>query len=205
MAGTFGDKDVESRVTHLLQGDKADRNQAIELIHQHFRHALCGAARRRNSRIDLEDLWGHTLAWFCSHSQSADYDASVSPIPLLHRFIVRRAIERRRRDAKQDLILRELANRLRGTRTGEWWQNCLPLERQEVLSDIEKIVAGLPRRQRQVCQIYVYHFPKTVSMAKLRELVEKEQGAYVSRASVERALQEGRKKIRAIFADKNLS
>lgn len=72
----FGDTDVEQRITRLLQGGESDRNEAFQLIHDHFRHALCAAARRYNRSMDLESLWGDALAWFCSHSQAMAYDAS---------------------------------------------------------------------------------------------------------------------------------
>jgi hypothetical protein len=205
MAGTLGDKDVERRITLLLQGDEADRCRAIALIDHHFRHALCGAARRYNRGMDLGNLWGETLSWFNSYSQGIDYDASKSPIPLLRKEMQRRAIDGRRRDVIQGRILQELANRLRGTHTGEWWQNLSPLERQEVQVELAKSIAGLPGRQGQVWRIFVLHFPATASMARLRELVEEEHGECVSLASVERALQEGRKKIRAIFAERGFS
>jgi len=201
MEHSFGDMDVEQRVTQLLRGDQADRNEAFHLIHEHFRHALCAAARRHNRSIDLENLWGDTLAWFCSHSQSMDYDASQSPVPLLRTFMVRRAIERRRRNVKEDIILQELANRLRGSNIGAWWQQLSSLDRHDLLAHISRIIATLPQRQRQVCQTFVDHFPETTSMNRLRQLVELEHGGPVSHAAVERALQEARKKVRVIFAE----
>lgn len=123
------DTEVELRITHLIQGGEADRNKAFQLIHRHFMRPLCGAARRHNSRIDLVNLWGQTLAWFNSHSKRIDYDDSRSPIPLLRTFIVCRAIEDRRKGKTHERVLEELAYLFRDTQTGAWWQSLSVLER----------------------------------------------------------------------------
>ncbi|MBE7457442.1 MAG: hypothetical protein KJ057_13095 [Phycisphaerae bacterium] len=197
-----GDKEVEFQIVQLLQGGQADRNDAFRLLHDHFRHPLCGAARGHNANIDLLNLWGDTLAWFSSHSQSIEYDASASPIPLLRRFMICRAIDERRRHSAHDAVLQELGLRLRDSRVGAWWQDLPVIERHEILAEITKIIDRLPPRQRQVLRLFVQAFPLTQSMAKLRELVAADEGRPVSQAAVERALQEGRRKVRAAFEER---
>src|SRR5438105_1063586 len=82
---------------------------------------------------------------------------------------------------------------------GRLWRELPPAERNELAGLIREAVEGLPGQQRRVLRVFLAYYPETSDLAVLRREVSRAAGAEQTLASVKRALQEGRAKVRVFL------
>lgn len=193
------DPGQERKVRQLLNGPEKDRAEALKCIDGLFRHPVCSHIAKRFPGMSIEDLadcWSETLRdiWQASQKRAIDVDTDRPLESFIWKIMYSRAADSRRRRRKFDEIVHEIGSSLRGTSVGRTWGSLDPLERKELLEIIRDSISRLPSRQKMVLQAFTDHFP--ISMKDLAREVSLLAGAEVTEKAVERALEEGRAKLR---------
>ena len=189
----------EEEVKILLIGDKSEIGQALELIRKNCENHVCAWIRREFPGIsshDLTDIWQETLIAIFKAAEEERFDPDPPFSPWIFRIAYYRAVDHCRRTTRDKEALEAVGEALRGTNIGFLWKTMREVERRELLELVQEDVAELPRKQRIVIQAFIDNFPDSRSMEVLRKEVLKLTGREETLASVKRALQEARKKIR---------
>lgn len=195
--------DEEIRI--LLIGSEAEIAQALRTTDQEFRKPVAAWIRRRFpglSSTDLTETWAEVLANLFEAAQGQRFDPDPPLFSYLCTLAFRRASDRIRRRTSQDAALQAVASALRETKTGESWGRLDAAERKECMELIRQAIATLPRKQGIVWQTFCDGFPETKRMETLRKAVSEATGEEETLASVKRALQEGRKRVKEMLANK---
>jgi DNA-directed RNA polymerase specialized sigma24 family protein len=201
---------ASASISFLLQRPEPDTRAVLVLVDEHFRRPVAAFIRQRFSSLrpeELADVWTETVLGFANLIRGQRIDAQrQNYYSLLCTIASRRATDRCRRDKVRKAALSEvlvpLGRALQGTNVGRRWQSLDEAERREVMELIRGFVRGLPAMQRVVMQAFVEHFPDTGTTARLQAVVAQGMGICPSAAAVKRALQEGRRKIRAFLLSK---
>ena len=197
--GTTEDSFDEEQVRLLLIGTEEEIGQALSLIENHLRRRICVWLRKQQawmSSEDLADAWQETLMGVCKAVRAKRFDANQPLIPWLLSIASARGIDQRRRKTSRKRALAAVGEALRGTRVGRVWEVRLAEERNEILACVRAEILRLPEKQRRVMQVFDEGYPDTKDMQVLRVEVSKVSGQEETLASVKRALQEARRKVR---------
>ena len=195
--------DEEIRI--LLIGSEAEIAHALKTTDEQFRKPVAAWVRRRFpglSSTDLADTWAEVLVNVFEAARDKRFDPDRPLLSYLCTLAFRRASDRVRRRTSQDAALQAVASALRETKTGESWGELDPAERKECMELIRQVIATLPRKQGIVWQNFCDGFPETRCMETLRTMVSEATGKEETLASVKRALQEGRNKVRELLGNK---
>jgi len=183
----------------LLIGSEDDIARAFSLIDEHLRKPMCAWIRERfpgMSSEDLADTWAEVLTNILQAVRAGRFDPDSTLIPFICQLARARAIDRIRRRTSLDAIIQAIGAALQGTAIGDYWRGMDVVDRRECMRAIRLAIAPLPRKQRIVLQEFCDGFPDTRSMEVLRKAVSDLTGTEETSASVKRALQEGRSKVR---------
>jgi hypothetical protein len=96
-------------------------------------------------------------------------------------------------------VLAAVGRALRDTQAGRRWMTLPASEKGEVMALIREAIGTLPATQRRVLQVFVDAYPESRSMKALQDGVSSVTGRPATLASVKRALQEGRDKVRRLL------
>lgn len=195
---TFNEQGVKT----LLLGSRDDVSNALEQIICHLRDGLCGWIRKcfpGLSPEDLADVWQDTLVSVLKAVKDGRFDAKRPLVPWLATLAYRRATDLTRRKTSSSEMLARVGQELTGTVVGECWRGFTATQRDEALQLTRKHILTLPRMQRVVLQVFSDRYPETARMEVLRTEVARVLGDEVTIATVKRALQEGRRKLRECF------
>lgn len=189
----FDDADIR----RMLMGNDGDLAQAIGLIDRQLRDNLCGWLRKRCPMLDadaLANVWSEMVLCVLKTIRAGRFDATRPLLPWLCRILYARAVDDARRQRSREEMLVRLAHALR--QRGRSRMVAAVEDRREVVQLIEEAIATVPPQQRRVLQAFVDHYPASGAMERLRELVSRVTGRVETLASVKRALQEARVKVR---------
>jgi DNA-directed RNA polymerase specialized sigma24 family protein len=189
----------EEQVRLLLIGTEEEIGQALSLIDNHLRRRICAWLRKQQawmSSEDLADAWQETLMGVFKAVRAERFDPNLPLIPWLLSIASARGIDKRRRKISSERALAAVGEALRGTRLGRVWEVRLAEERNEILACVRTKILGMPEKQRRVMQVFDEGYPDTKDMQVLRVEVSKVSGQEETLASVKRALQEARLKLR---------
>lgn len=195
----------EEEARLLLDGSEEEVNQGLSLIDRHLRKGVAGWVRERFpglSAEDLADVWAMTLAGIFELVRKGRFDCNKPLMPLICTIASARATDFTRRGTARDSVITAVGERLRDTRTGRQWQAFDQAERNEAMELIRAAIATLPRRQGEVFQAFVDHYPETDDRTVLREKVSEATGREVTLVAARRALQEAFEKVRALLRRK---
>lgn len=195
----------EERIRSLLLGGRREVAEALEEISAQLRDGICGWLRRSFPALsaeDLADVWQDTLLAVITALRRNRFDADRPLVPWLSAIASRRAIDLARRRSSHARALDVLGRELSRTAVGRRWALLGAAERREILDLLAAEIAGLPPRQRLVLRTFSLHYPETADMEVLRKRVSAALGEEATIASVKRALQEGRRKLRELFERK---
>ncbi len=195
----------EEQVRNLLGGGDREVAEALAQIICHLQAGLCGWLRRNSPGLtpeDLADTWQETLLSVITAVRNGRFDARRPLLPWLCAIACRRAtdVSRRRSSAKDALAA--MGRALAGTSTGQQWKDLAARERDEALELTREHIETLPAMQRIVLRTFSDHYPESRNMETLRVLVSKARGEEATLASVKRALQKGRRKLKE-FLERN--
>jgi len=189
----------EEGVKALLGGDDRSVAAALEAIARHLRDGLCAWLRRSFPGLspeDLADVWQETLVGVLRAVREERLDLARPLVPWLCKVASRRAVDIMRRSATNESALAAVGERLSRSDSGARWSALSGDERREALELTLDHIRRLPAMQRAVLQVFSDHYPVTACMEVLRRRVGERLGRDVTLASVKRALQEGRRKLR---------
>ena len=189
----------EERIRSLLCGGDREVAEALTQIVCHLRTSLCGWLRRNFPGLtpeDLADTWQETLLSVITAVRSGRFDARRPLIPWLCTIAYRRATDVTRRRSSARDALAAVGRAIAGTSTGQRWKELDAQERTEALELTLEHIETLPNLQRLVLRTFSDHYPESRDMNVLRDLVSRTRGEQATLASVKRALQEGRRKLR---------
>jgi DNA-directed RNA polymerase specialized sigma24 family protein len=195
----------EEDVRGLLAGTDEEIGRALALIDRHLRRRLCGWLRRRFPGLasdDLANAWAETLVGAWEAARARRFDPGRPLVPWLCHIANARAVDYTRRATTRAEALAAVAVALRASQAGRQWQLLGEGERAEVLQLIRAAIDQLPDQQRRVLDVFVAHYPETRSMTALQREVSRMSGRAETLAAVKRALQEGRRKVRAFLRTK---
>ena len=195
----------ERKVKRLLQGEYRDVAQALGQIMDHLRDGLCGWLRRHFPGLspeDLADAWQDTLVAVLTAVRQNRFDANRPLIPWLCTIAYRRATDLTRRKSSHTDALAAVGREIAATSTGRRPKGLSSDERGEALELTLQHIATLPPMQKIVLQTFSDYYPETANMETLRVMVAKIRGEETTLASVKRALQEGRRKLKE-FLERN--
>ncbi len=195
----------EARIRQLFAGSEEEIGQGLALVDASLRQHLCVWLRRQFPSLtpeDLADVWGETLVGVLQAARQRRFQPDRPLLPWLCHIARARAIDHiRRRTVRQDFLAG-----LYQTCQGAMLQGCGQAgdqqEMEEVLALVRDFIDTLPQQQRMVLFVFVEHYPETQSMAILQREVSRTTGRPHSRASVKRALQEARRKLREHLRNK---
>ncbi len=200
--------DIDEDIRLLLACGDGDGDvlDGFTLIEQHLRDPVCGWVRLRKcpgiSAEEMNDLWDETLVELLKQVRGGKYKGERKVFTDLCQIIKTNSIDRgRRKKSREDLAV-AFGRTLQDTDTGQRWKGMQPAERRELQRLIQAAVATLPLKQRQVMEAFVANFPESRDMQKLRQSTGELTGTEETLASVKRALQEGRVKVRAVLRRK---
>jgi DNA-directed RNA polymerase specialized sigma24 family protein len=195
----------EQHVRGLLVGTDEEIGEALGLIDRHLRSRVCGWLRRRFPGLapdDLASAWAETLVGIWEAARDRRFDPGRPLLPWLCHIAHARAVDHTRRATTRAEALAAVAVALRSSQAGQRWQLLDEAERAEVLQLIRDAIAQLPAQQQRVLDVFVAHYPETRSMKVLQREVSRVTGRAETLAAVKRALQEGRRKVRAFLRTK---
>jgi DNA-directed RNA polymerase specialized sigma24 family protein len=196
---------AEEDVRGLLAGTDEQIAEALALIDRHLRRRLCGWLRRRFPGLPADDLanaWAETLVGAWQAARARRFDPGRPLLPWLCHIANARAVDHTRRAASRAEALAAVGAALRASQAGRRWQLLGAGEREEVLGLIRAAIEDLPGQQRRVLEVFVAHYPETRSRAAMLREVSRVTGRAETLAAVKRALQEGRRKVRAFLRGK---
>ncbi|NUQ63855.1 MAG: sigma-70 family RNA polymerase sigma factor [Pirellulales bacterium] len=197
--------EYDAQIGQMLIGDDDQVSSAIGMIDQHYRYRVCAWVRRQFPGIspaDLADTWIVTLEDVFQAAREHRFVPNASLVSWLLTIAKARAADFTRRKASQDRAIKAVADSLRNTRVGRWWDRLTPAERNEVLRLICEFICLLPPKQRIVFEVFVDNYPDSAKLSALRDAVAKVTGKDETPTAVRRALEEGRKKIQAMLRAK---
>jgi DNA-directed RNA polymerase specialized sigma24 family protein len=195
----------EEDVRALLAGTEEEVGRGLALIDRYLRRRLCGWVRKRFPGMAADDLantWAETLVGVWRAARSRRFDPTRPLLPWLCHIANARAIDHTRRTTTRAEALAAVGVALRSSQAGRRWQLLGEGEKEEVLGLIRAAIDRLPQQQKQVLDVFVARYPETCSMAALQREVSRVTGRAETLASVKRALQEGRRKVRAFLCGK---
>lgn len=203
MAGSLEVFD-EERVRILLIGSEEEIEQALRLIDEQFRRLICACLRSQRlaawmSSEDLADTWQDTLLGVFNAAKERRFDPDRPLFPWIFSIAKKRAIDGYRRKTIQEKAVLAVGDALKATRAGGVWLRLRDPERKEILAEVRKEIVSLPEKQRIVFQAFIDCYPETANMETLRLRVSEITRQEETLASVKRALQEGRRKVKEIF------
>lgn len=193
----------EKRVRNLLRGGDREVAEALTQIVCHLQTSLCGWLRRNFPGLapeDLADTWQETLLSVITAVRNGKFDAHRPLIPWLCTIAYRRATDVTRRKSSANDALAAVGRAITGTSTGQRWKRLRAEERSEALELTLEHIETLPTMQRIVLTTFSDHYPETRNMETLRDMVSRARGEEATLASVKRALQEGRRKLKEFLA-----
>lgn len=189
----------------LASGDLAEVEQGLAEIDRALARHVMSFLRRGFPGVpseDLADAWQETLTQTFQKASSGEFDGEKPLMPFLCTVARRRVIDFLRKRTSGDNVVQAIGEDLRETQVGAEWRALEPLMRNEVLDQVRGFVLTLPPKQRTVFQVFADGYPDTRDMEVLRVRVGEVTGRPETLASVKRALQEGRDKVRE-FLDRN--
>lgn len=200
-----GDSFNEEDVRILLIGSREEVAEGLDRIHRGLREGISGWLRQHFPGLraeDLADLWGQTLTNVWQVVRDGKFDADRPLFPWLCHIANARAVDWVRRKKAQDRLVESVASALARSQTGTDWSVLGVLQRREIMALIRQAVAELPTKQRVVMEVFVDNYPESADMETLQRLVSERTGQPETLASVKRALQEARAKVREFFQQK---
>lgn len=188
--------DTEAR----LLVEQGDVEQAMRLVHDGMRRSVCLWLHRCFPTLtteDLADAWGATLYGILRSIQTGRYDTRRPLVSWVCRIAYNRAAESVRRAATRKKTQGAATAALQRSRSSRPWINLDGIERAEVIELVRAAIALLPEKQQVVLQVLVDHYPESGHLEVLQREVSLVTGHPETMASIKRALQEGRVKVRA--------
>ncbi len=194
----------EAEVLDLLTGTEEEIGRAVVLIDRHLRVRLCRWLGRRFPRMsedDLADAWGGTILGVLRAARGRRFRSDEGLFPWLCQIVRSRGIDDlRRRLAREAVLVALPPGGLDVPARGR------PVPEQagagELVPWLRRFIATFPGRQRAVMRAYVDRYPDSACLVVLRREASRLAGAELTRASVKRALEEGRRKLRAFLLGK---
>ncbi|OAI41004.1 hypothetical protein AYO40_00550 [Planctomycetaceae bacterium SCGC AG-212-D15] len=183
---------------------QGDLEGALVLIHRTLRRPVCAFLRRYYPGLSAEDIadsWGNTLSSVLKAMRSGSFSIEKPWFPWICQIAFCRACDCRRRMTTQESSRIAAAEILNRSQAHQPWID--PSERSELQQVIRQAIQELPHKQRVVFQAFIDHFPETESMDLLQEEVSRVTGQPETMASVKRALQEARRKVRAYLSERS--
>lgn len=189
----------EEEVKILLLGNKNEIGEALKKIQGAWEKPICAWIRKKNPGIfpeDLADIWQETLLGILKAVTNERFNPEGSLKAWVTTIARNRTYDRYRRKHREEKALNAIGAALKMTETGAKWREINSKDRAETLSLLRAEISKLPYKQRVVIRVFVEGYPETDSMEILRLEVSKITKEEETRASVTRALQEARKKMR---------
>lgn len=189
----------EEQVRTLLRGGDREVAQALTQIVCHLEKGVCGWLRRSFPGLppeDLADTWQETLLSVITAVRNGRFDPHRPLIPWICTIAYRRATDLTRRKSSANDALAAVGREIAETSTGACWKGLTAEERNEALELTLRHIETLPTMQKTVLRTFSEHYPETRDMETLRKIVSQSRGEQVTLASVKRALQEGRRKLK---------
>ena len=196
----------DEHVRLLLCGDRDDIGQALQKIIEHLQNPIYRWLRKKFPGLpseDLADCWADMLANLFEKVSKNDFDPDRPLRPLIYKIAHSRATDKLRRQTSYQDAMAAVGEMLRNTKVGREWNILDDLLKRDVLNQIQEAIMTLPEKQRIVMQVFVDNYPETKSMESLRFEVGKVTGCEETLASVKRALQEARVKVREFLITRN--
>lgn len=200
----FDDKEIR----RLLAGSEGELAEALTLIDRQLRDRMCGWLHKRCPLMDAETLantWSEAILCLLQAIRAGRFDPARPLLPWLCQTLHARAVDHARRSRCRQDVLTMLGVALRQRRVQPSGIAASAEERREVVQLIREAIGRLPAQQQLVLQVFVDHYPDSASMERLREEVGRASGRTETLASVKRALQEARVKVRAFLRRKGYS
>jgi DNA-directed RNA polymerase specialized sigma24 family protein len=196
------------QVGRLLAGNEKEISRALELVDEHLRGRLYGWLYKRFPGLapdDLANAWGDTLLAVHRAARAGRYDPGRPLLPWLCKIARARAVDGTRRETRRAgaaaAAAYDLARLLQGRHCG----GLTPAERHELLRLIHEAIDALPDVQQKVWRAFVTYYPESADRRALRRAVALMTCHVLTPATVKRALQEGRGKVRAFLRQKGYS
>lgn len=188
----------EEYVRLLLDGSSEEVADGMQRIHDSLSEGMWGYVRKHFPGVQSEDfdIWADTLMALHQMIVAGKFDSERPLLPLLYELVRRKATDKLRRRTTSDAYIEAMSDALSDTVIGDNWSRFSPDERTEVMELIRRAIADLPARQKQVMELFVDNFPESKNMESLRTFVANQSSELVTLASVKRALQEARRKVR---------
>ncbi|HEV3255338.1 MAG TPA: sigma-70 family RNA polymerase sigma factor [Gemmataceae bacterium] len=195
---SYDDRDAK----RLLTGSAADIADGVALIDRDLGPPFFAWLRRRFPLLAAEDLasvWQDTLLSVFKAARGRRYDRKRPLVPWLCSIANARGVDEVRREASRQADVAAVAHALRQAETGWQWERLSGPEREEIALAIGDATDTLPQRQRLVFRVWVRFYPETENLKVLRREVSRVNGKEATAASIKRALQEARRKVRTFL------
>ena len=185
--------------------EQGNLKAAMEAIDVGLRFSVCGWLRKRMPALSSDDLagiWSETICGIIQAIQRGQFDTTRPLIAWICRIAINKATDHLRRANTRARSRAEVTNILLRSRAYQGWFRLTDAERKEVVDVVRAAIETLPAKQRVVIQAYVDHFPESRQSWFLQKEVSRVLNEPQTLASVKRALQEGRRKVRSYLLSK---
>jgi DNA-directed RNA polymerase specialized sigma24 family protein len=192
---------VETEVCALLAGGDEEVNQAVTLIDRHLRGRLCRWLHRRCpglSADDLDDAWSEALLGVLRAARRRYFRPDRPLFGWLCHIVGARGTDALRKHTVRAAVLTPLRPGCHDV-PARGPSVFAQVSGGEIRALLHDAIARLPPQQRLVLHVFVSQYPATARASVLREQASLLAGAVLTESAVRRALDEERRKLRALF------
>lgn len=199
--------DIETIDIYLI-GDEKEIAESIRLIDTHFREKIVGLIRKKALSANLDDLFDiyqEVLLGIYIDAKKGKYNPDTKTLEgFIYKIASNKAIDwirrkfaqKRKKDTGQDVLIDSVAERIKDSNIHEAWQHAQQNEQRAIiLKTIENLVPKLKHRQRQVAEIIIKYFPKTLGISDIKERILQIYNDDVTTTTVKSARREVLKKV----------
>lgn len=202
-------QEIELEAKIGLLGDNNEQETAVALLLKHYGRPIMAYLRARFSSLSPHDCAEAVHdALIAVHKNAQGMGNDDKPIaPFLFTIACRSAIDILRKAASRiitdDELTDEIADRLRGTATGQAWDRLKNLDLvKEVQADFRNYVTTLKGQQRFVGSILADNLADQLSDSEIAEEIFKRTGTHISTMQVKGAKAALLQKFRTLIAQK---